>query len=105
MDLTKEEQELFKLFFKAQLKDQALKSRPKSFHVKALQFSAVFLSLVLFITVASLGVLLLSQPDSAAASNTYSETWTASTGIYSTSTGTATGTGTGTGAANSFYII
>jgi hypothetical protein len=88
MALTKAQEEAIILL----LTDQQLpeEEKPKrSFAVKLLRFGIVSLSLLLFITAGSLGVLWLINPQSAsAASNTFSETWTATNGIYTQNTST-----------------
>lgn len=108
MALSKKDEQLLELLLKE--REQSVGSKQnKPFHIRALQFSMVFLSLVLFVTVGTLGVLVMSKPQSASAANNYTETWTATNGIYSSggTTGGAYQVGlpsTGTGCSIYQYI-
>lgn len=83
MALSKNDEQLLELLLKER---RSGVKQHKPVHIQILQFSMVFLSLVLFIVVGSLGILSLTKPQSAAAANTYSETWSATNGIYSQDT-------------------
>jgi len=81
MALTQEEEQFYKIYLKKYgVAPDGQKAKPV--HIKILQFSMVFLSLLLFITVGTLGILVMSKPQLASAANTYSETWTATNGVY-----------------------
>ncbi len=91
MALSKNDEQLLDLLLQERGHSGSKKHKP--FYIKILQFSTVMLSLVLFITVASLGVLLLTQPEAARAANTYTETWTATNGVYTRNAGGANDAG------------
>jgi len=83
MALSKKDEQLLELLLKE--REQTVTNKQnKPFHIRALQFSMVFFSLLLFITVGTLGILVMSKPQSASAANTYTETWTATNGVYGT---------------------
>jgi len=91
MALSKKDEQLLELLLKE--REQAIAGKQnKPFHIRALQFSMVFLSLLLFVTVGTFGVLILSKPQLANAANTYTESWTAADGIY-TKNATSTSSG------------
>lgn len=83
MALTQEEEQFYKIYLKKHgVAPDGKKAKPV--HIKILQFSMVFFSMLLFITVGTLGILVMSRPQLASAANTYTETWTATNGVYGT---------------------
>jgi hypothetical protein len=89
MALTKEEKQLLNaLLKKKRVSLQEEDQRPLSLRI--LQVSAACLSVLLFLSIGVLGIVTLIKPNSAHASNTYTQTWTATNGIYLKDSGTRT---------------
>lgn len=86
MALSQNDEQLLQLLLKER-QQIIVEKKHKPIRIKVLQFSMVSLSLLLFIAVGTLGILVFSKPSTAAASNTYTETWTATNGIYTTPSG------------------